>query len=134
MDDCIFCQIVKGKIPCLKVYEDKNTLVFLDIAKDVDGHMLAIPKKHCKNLLDCDTDTLHHLMDTVKKVSVHCAENCEYDGVNILNASDESAGQSVSHFHIHMIPRKNNDGIDAWPDFQGAKQPIETTHKNLAMN
>ncbi len=120
MGDCIFCKIVKGEIPSMKIYEDDNTLVFLDIAEDVDGHMLAIPKKHYKNILDCDFETLNALTKTVKLVSNNCVENCGYDGVNLLNASDESAGQSVAHFHIHIIPRKNNDGIDAWPNFKGS--------------
>ena len=130
---CVFCRIVSGELPSFKVYEDENTMVFMDIAKDVDGHMLAIPKKHVKNILDCDEETLQQLMATVKKVSCHCTEKCGYDGVNLLNASDESAGQSVPHFHIHIIPRKKDDGIDAWPKFNGAKQTIEEVHKKLSM-
>lgn len=129
--DCIFCKIVNGEIPCFKVYEDEHTLVFMDIAKDVDGHMVAIPKKHVKNILDCDTDILNHLMVTVKKVSNHCVDKCAYDGVNLLNASDESAGQSVPHFHIHIIPRRKNDNIDAWPNFDGAKHEIAEIYEKL---
>ena len=129
--DCVFCKIVCGDIPCFKVYEDSHTLVFMDIAKDVDGHMVAIPKKHIKSILDCDIETLGHLMATVKKVSNHCVDDCGYDGVNLLNASGESAGQSVSHFHIHIIPRKSGDGIDAWPKFDGARQEIETLFQRL---
>ena len=110
---CVFCKIVNGDIPSFKVYEDEYTVVFMDIANDVDGHMLAIPKKHVKCILDCDTETLHHLMEAVKKVANHCVDNCGYHGVNLLNASDESAGQSVPHFHIHIIPRYNNlDGFE----------------------
>jgi histidine triad (HIT) family protein len=131
--DCIFCKIVNGDIPCLKIYEDEYTMVFMDIAKDVDGHMLAIPKKHIKNILDCDADTLNHLMLTVKKVANHCVENCGYEGVNLLNASDESAGQSVPHFHIHIIPRKINDNLDAWPKFDGANYKIDEIYKKLIM-
>lgn len=122
--DCIFCKIVSGQVPYMKVYEDEHTLVFMDIAGDVDGHMVAIPKKHIENILDCDTESLNQLMLAVKKVSNHCVENCGFDGVNLLNASDSSAGQSVPHFHIHIIPRKNNDGIDAWPKFEGAKEDL----------
>lgn len=122
--DCIFCKIVSGQVPSMKVYEDEHTLVFMDIAGDVDGHMVAIPKKHIENILDCDTESLNQLMLAVKKVSNHCVENCDFDGVNLLNASDSSAGQSVPHFHIHIIPRKKNDGIDAWPKFEGAKEDI----------
>lgn len=134
MENCIFCRIVKKEIPCMKIYEDADTLVFLDTARDVDGHMLVIPKKHVKTLRDCDAGTLHHLMDTVQKVTIHCVENCGYDGVNILHASGEDAGQSVPHFHIHLIPRKEKDGIDAWPGFRGAQKPLETLHEALAMH
>ena len=129
--DCIFCKIVNGDIPSFKVYEDEHTLVFMDIAKDVDGHMVAIPKKHIKNILDCDLDTLNHLMATVKKVSNYCVDECGYDGVNLLNASDESAGQSVPHFHIHIIPRKKKDGVDAWPVFEGASHEIEEIYEKI---
>ena len=120
MCNCIFCEIVSGVIQALKVYEDEYTLVFFDTAEDVNGHMLAIPKKHYKNILDCDVETLNHLIKTVKLVSDNCVQNCGYNGVNLLNANDESAGQSVPHFHIHIIPRKNDDGIDAWPNFKGS--------------
>lgn len=129
--DCIFCKIVNRDIPSLTVYEDENTMVFMDIAKDVDGHMVAIPKKHVKNILDCDEDTLNCLMATVKKIANHCVDECGYNGVNLLNASDESAGQSVPHFHIHIIPRRKNDSINAWPDFDGANHEIEEIYEKI---
>ncbi len=131
--DCIFCKIVDGEIPSRKVYENEHAMIFMDIAKDVDGHMVAIPKNHVKSILDCDNDTLHHLMDAVKEISDHCVNKCGYEGVNLLNASDESAGQSVPHFHIHIIPRKSNDGIDAWPQFSGANYEIEEIYRKLKM-
>lgn len=131
--DCVFCKIVSGELPCMKVYEDAHTLVFMDIANDVDGHMVAIPKKHVKSLLDCDPDTLHHLMDTVAKVARHCVEHAGYEGVNLLNASGEAAQQSVPHFHIHLIPRKAGDGVDAWPAFAGAKEAAQTHWTHLDM-
>ena len=131
--NCVFCKIIKGELSSMKVYEDKHTLVFMDIANDVDGHMVAVPKKHVKNILDCDRETLHQLMDTVKKVSNHCVENCGYDGVNLLNASDESAGQSVAHFHIHIIPRKGGDGIDAWPKLPGTKRQSSEVFESIRM-
>lgn len=130
---CIFCKIVRGEVPALTVYEDPHTTVFMDIAGDVDGHMLAIPKKHVKSILDCDAETLHHVMAAVKKVADHCVDTCGYEGVNLLNASDESAGQSVPHFHIHIIPRKTGDGIDAWPKFGGALCDRAILHQKLKM-
>ena len=133
MDNCIFCQIASGKIQGLRIYENDNTLAFMDIAKDVDGHILVIPKKHCKNILDCDAETLSAVIQTVKTVSNHLTEHCGYEGVNLLNASGESAGQSVPHFHIHIIPRKKDDGIDAWPRFEGAKEDIQTVFEIVKM-
>lgn len=133
MSDCIFCKIASGEIQGMRVYEDVETLAFMDLAKDVDGHVLVIPKKHCKNILDCDAETLSAVMNTVKKVSMHLTEKCGYDGVNLLNASDESAGQSMPHFHIHIIPRRKNDGIDAWPAFTGAKEEIADVFERIRM-
>ena len=133
MSDCIFCRIASGEITGLRVYEDAETLAFMDLAKDVDGHVLVIPKKHCKNILDCDPAVLSAVMNTVKKVSLHLTEKCGYDGVNLLNASDESAGQSVPHFHIHIIPRKQDDGIDAWPVFEGAREEITDVFERIRM-
>lgn len=133
MSDCIFCKIASGEIQGMRVYEDAEALAFMDLAKDVDGHVLVIPKKHCKNILDCDAETLSAVMNTVKKVSLHLTEKCGYDGVNLLNASDESAGQSMPHFHIHIIPRRKNDGIDAWPTFAGAKEEIADVFERIRM-
>ena len=133
MEKCIFCKIASGEIQGLRVYEDEKTLAFMDIAKDVDGHILVIPKKHCKNILDCDSETLSAMADTVKKISDHLTGACGYDGVNLLNASDESAGQSVPHFHVHIIPRKDGDGIDAWPKFEGAKEDVQDVYERVKM-
>ena len=131
--DCIFCKIAAGELPSKKVYEDEHTLVFMDIAGDVDGHMLAIPKRHFESILDCDGETLNRLMRTVKLVATHCVKNCGYDGVNLLNANGESAGQSVPHFHIHIVPRKSGDAVTAWPNFVGAKSDPDAIWQTLKL-
>ena len=131
MDDCIFCIIIKGDIPSYKIYEDEYTYAFLDIAGDVDGHTLVIPKNHCVNILDCDAEKLSNVMKTVKLISNHYVNNCGYDGVNILNANNSAAQQSVFHLHFHIIPRKNNDGVDGFPHFDGAKKEIKDMHELL---
>jgi len=131
--DCIFCKIINGNLPLRKIYEDEYTLAFLDIAEDVDGHTLVIPKKHVVNILDCDNETLGRLMNAVKLISNHYVENCGYDGVNLLNASGEEAQQTVFHFHIHIIPRKSNDGINAWPRFGGARASLDEMLQKLKM-
>lgn len=133
MENCIFCKIVRGEVPGMKVLETEHTLAFMDIARDVDGHILVIPRKHCKSILDCDEVTLGHLMETVRQVSRHLTDHCGYDGVNLLNASGESAGQSVPHFHIHIIPRKTGDGLDTWPSLPGAQFPVEETFRRITM-
>lgn len=134
MENCIFCKIIAGEIPSMKIYEDEYTYAFLDIAKDVDGHTLVIPKKHSESLLECDSETLGHVMDSVKKISSHYVKNCGYEGVNLFNCTNECAGQSVFHFHMHIIPRKSGDGIKGVPSFDGAKNPLEETLGKLKIN
>lgn len=114
MKDCIFCKIIKGEAPSYKIYEDDKTYAFLDIAKDCVGHTVVVPKKHCTNVLDCDEEYYTAVMNTVQKISRHYVENCGFDGVNILNASGKAAQQSVFHLHVHIIPRKENDGLNTW--------------------
>ena len=136
MEKCIFCEIIKGNTSGMKVYEDKYTLAFMDIAKDVDGHILVIPKAHCENILDCSYDDLKRTMETVKKVSNHLTNNCGYEGVDILNANGRAAGQTVPHFHMHLIPRRFDDGLGgagAWPSFPGAKYDLKEVHKKVMM-
>ncbi len=129
--DCIFCKIINKEIPSYKIYEDEYTYAFLDIAKDVDGHTLVIPKKHVDNVLDCDDKTLEHVTKTIKKIANHYINDCNYTGCNIINASGIDAQQSVMHLHFHIVPRKKNDEVDAWPHFSGAKIPLEQIHKLL---
>ena len=117
----------------MKIYEDEYTIVFMDIAKDVDGHMLVVPKKHVTNILDADEGTLHHVMDAVKKIANHCVSDCGYEGVNMLNANNQCAGQTVFHLHIHLIPRKSGDALPCFPKFAGVVQPLEETYKILKM-
>ena len=131
MKDCVFCKIISGEFESMKVFEDEFTLAFMDVAKDVEGHILVVPKNHVKNILDCDNFILNYVINTVKRVSNHLIDNCWYEGVNLLNASNECAGQSVGHFHIHIIPRRRCDGIDAWPKFNGALSEIEDIYKKI---
>ena len=133
MKDCIFCKIINGTAPSMKIYEDEYTIAFMDIANDVDGHLLVVPKAHFKNILDCNDEYLINVMRTVKRIAKHLVDNCGYDGVNLINASDESAGQDVFHFHIHLIPRKAGDNIKAWPNFDGAKTETEGIFKRISM-
>ena len=115
MSDCIFCKIIKGEIPSYKIYENDKVYAFLDIARDSVGHTLVIPKKHCTNVLDCDKAYLDAVIEATQKIAKHYVDDCGFTGVNILNASGESAQQSVFHLHFHIVPRKDGDGLNMWP-------------------
>ena len=104
MKDCIFCKIVEGEILLTKFTRTSIRMLFLDIAGDVWGHTLVVPKKHCANTLDCDDETLCAVILAAKKIAAHFVENCGFDGVDILNANNEAAQQSVFHLHYHVIP------------------------------
>jgi len=102
---CIFCKIIAGEIPSKKIFEDENNLAFLDISNHYYGHTLVIPKKHCINIFDADCQALSSTINAVQKVSIHY-KSLGFDGVNVLNNNDKSAGQEVFHLHFHIIPRK----------------------------
>jgi len=113
MDNCIFCKIINKQIPSNIVYEDDNFLAFLDIAKATNGHTILIPKKHCKNVIECDDDTLSNMIVVAKKIASNLMDKLGADGCNILTNCNEVAGQTCFHFHIHIIPRYNNlDGFE----------------------
>ncbi len=107
---CIFCEIGKGNIPAKKVYEDEKYLAFLDLSQTTIGHTLVIPKKHSKNIFELDEDSLD-IMSVVKKVALILKKTFNPIGINIVS-NNERPLQSVEHFHIHLIPRYENDNFD----------------------
>ena len=131
MNDCLFCKIIKGEVPSYKIYEDKYTYAFLDISNDANGHILVIPKKHSVNVLDTDESELAHVMSTIKLISNHLVNECGFDGVNILNASGESAEQSVFHLHFHLLPRKKGDELHVFPSLEKNGESLEEICKRL---
>ena len=108
----IFCRIIEGEIPSTKIYEDDDVLVILDISQTTKGHALVLPKAHCDNVLDCPKDLLDKIFETAQKVAKAEIKAFGCQGVNILTNAGEKAGQSVMHFHVHVIPRYNHqDGL-----------------------
>ena len=108
---CIFCNIISGEIPSYKVYEDDNFYAFLDISQATYGHTLVVPKQHFENLFAMPDFLLEKMLILVRDLAskIKTATNCK--GINILNNNGEAAGQSVHHFHIHIIPRYDNDNF-----------------------
>ena len=134
MENCIFCKIIKGEIPSYKIYEDDKVFAFLDIANDIYGHTLVIPKNHCRNILDASCEDLGACMSAVKKISNHYINDCKFDGVNIINANEPSAEQSVFHLHFHIMPRHVNDGKKLYPELEKIDDDLTHIHQNLKMN
>lgn len=103
--DCIFCKIAKGIIPSHKIYEDDDVLAFLDISQVTPGHTLVISKKHYDNFLTTEKDIMHKVMDVAQRIGQAEMSILGAKGVNILTNVNKEAGQSVFHFHVHIIPR-----------------------------
>ncbi|MDD7282256.1 HIT family protein [Floccifex sp.] len=109
---CIFCKIVNKEIPNYTIYEDETVLAFLDVNPTSKGHTLVIPKQHFDSFLECDSDVLHHVFDVAQKIALKMEKELGCDGINVLSNVHEAAGQSVNHFHVHLIPRyKDNDSV-----------------------
>ncbi|MFA5174041.1 MAG: HIT domain-containing protein [Candidatus Pacearchaeota archaeon] len=111
MDDCIFCNIIKGEIPAEKIYEDDNFISIFDVKPIGDGHTLVIPKKHFKTLLDIPTSLGNELLEALKETTLILMKKYKAEGFNIFMNNFEVGGQIVPHAHVHILPRKKGDGI-----------------------
>ena len=101
----IFCRIIDGEIPCYKLYEDDDVLAFLDISQVTKGHALVVSKKHYENFLSTPQEIMHKVMDVAQRIGQVDIKLLGAKGVNILSNCYPEAGQSVMHFHVHVIPR-----------------------------
>ncbi|MCI9865412.1 HIT family protein [Rhizobium skierniewicense] len=101
----IFAKILRGEIPCAKVYEDDHTLAFMDVMPQAPGHLLVIPKSGSRNILDANPDVLAKTIAVVQKLAIAAKQAFEADGVYIAQFNEPAAGQTVFHLHFHVIPR-----------------------------
>ena len=101
----IFAKILRGEIPCTKVYEDEHTIAFMDIMPQADGHTLVVPKAASVNMLDADAQTFGPLFATVQKIARAVKKGMGADGIVITQFNEAAAGQTVFHLHVHVIPR-----------------------------
>ncbi len=102
----IFAKILRGELPCYKVYEDDKALAFLDIMPRTSGHMLVLPKAPARNILDIGADDLAHVMKVAQKVAKAAVKALDADGITIHQFNEGAGGQVVFHLHVHVIPRK----------------------------
>lgn len=110
-DDCIFCKLANGVFPTNKVYEDEDFTVILDASPANKGHSLILPKQHADNIYELSDETAAKVLPLAKKIAAAIIQATGCDGINIIQNNGTAAGQTVFHFHTHIIPRFDNDGV-----------------------
>lgn len=132
--NCIFCKIIGKEIPSRTIYEDDDFKVILDASPASKGHALILPKEHCANMYEISEELLAKAARLAKKLTIHMTEVLKCDGFNILQNNGEVAGQTVFHFHIHLIPRyegmKNKDLLN-WTYEKFTDEEQDEICKNL---
>ncbi len=110
MTDCVFCKIIAGDIPAFKVYENDDTIAFMDINPLHPGHVLVIPREHSANVYEVSDEAIAAAARTARRVALAVNAVVDPDGLNVLQCNGPAAGQSVFHFHMHVLPRRLDDG------------------------
>ncbi len=131
-EDCIFCKIANGEIPAKTLYEDENFRVILDLGPATRGHALILPKEHYKNIYELPEETAAGVMKLAKKMAIRMTEKLRTDGFNLMQNNGEAAGQTVMHFHLHLIPRYENDGqYILWKPGTVTQEELEEVRKQI---
>lgn len=129
-DNCIFCKIANGDIPAKILHEDDEFKVILDLGPATKGHALILPKNHYSNLYELPDDTASKVMLLAKKMAIQMTDKLECDGFNLVQNNGEAAGQTVFHFHLHLIPRYKNDGQTlGWKPMEPSQEELEEVKK-----
>jgi histidine triad (HIT) family protein len=110
-DDCIFCGIAAGDVPAERVDEDEHTIAFMDLNPWTRGHALVIPRRHSRNLYEIDEADLGHTSAAAQRLARRMKERLGCDGINLINSCEPAAWQTVFHFHVHVIPRYEDDPL-----------------------
>lgn len=129
---CVFCKIINGEIPSKKIYEDEDVLAILDISQATKGHTLVMPKKHFKNILEIEDYEYLKVMDKVKDLAQVIVKTFNANGCNIINNCNEVAGQTVDHFHVHILPRYNKEELTI--KFNQNKLDLDQIQKDILNN
>jgi histidine triad (HIT) family protein len=130
--DCLFCKIVAGDVPATLVHEDERTVAFMDINPATRGHLLVIPREHAENVLEIDPEDLEAVARAGQAMARRVRDKLGADGVNLLNSTGSVAWQTVFHFHLHVIPRYENDPLRLpWQPQPGDQDEIAAAAKEL---
>lgn len=132
-DDCIFCKIVAGEVPCVKVYEDDRVLGFMDIMPLSKGHLLVVPKDHYENMGETDAELYGHIASVICTLARAVQACFAPDGLNVQQLNGEAANQVVPHLHMHLVPRWHGDGItiSAWDPVPGDMEEIAANAEKI---
>lgn len=131
-DDCIFCKIANGEIPSRTIHEDQRFRVILDLSPATRGHALILPKEHAECLYDLPEDTAAAVLVLAKKLAATMKERLGCDGLNLVQNNGEAAGQTVSHFHLHLIPRYVGDGQTlGWAPGKASEEELDEVRKRM---
>ena len=132
MDDCIFCKLAGGEIPTESLYEDDKVKVIFDASPASKGHVLIIPKEHFRNIYDLDEEMAGHIFKVATKIARAMEKTLGYDGLNVVQNNGEAAGQTVYHFHMHLIPRYKGDTVNvSWTPGQIDSEEIAELKKTI---
>ena len=131
-DGCIFCQIVRGEVPCFKVCEDDRTLTFMDIFPVAEGHTLVITKEHFSDIFEVDGETLAAVAATSLRVAQAIRRALNPDGLGVFQLNGSAAGQSVFHYHMHLLPRNTGEAFALHSRNRGDDEKLRTTADHLA--
>lgn len=112
MEECLFCKIVRGDSASFKIFEDESVFAFLDIFPAAKGHTLIVPKRHFETIYDIPEDILNKVMSVSKKLAEDYKKKFGIDACNIIQSNGSVAQQEIPHFHVHLIPRSKDDGIN----------------------
>lgn len=131
-DNCIFCKIANGEIPSKTLHEDEDFRVILDLGPATKGHALILPKNHFKNIYELPEEVAANVMKLAKKMAETMTEKLSCDGFNLVQNNGEAAGQTVFHFHMHLIPRYENDGQQIeWAVGESTSEELEAVRKQI---
>ena len=131
-EDCIFCRIVAGELPARLVDSDERTVSFMDISPATRGHALVVPRRHARDLLEIDPDELAACSAAAQRLATRATERLGAAGVNLLNSCGSAAWQTVFHFHVHVIPRYDDDPLRLpWRPEPGDEAEIEAAANAL---
>lgn len=135
VESCIFCKIIAGQIPCIKVFENDQVLAFLDVSPVSDGHTLVVPKSHTLRVDCTDPQTMTQLAAVLPRLAGAVQKAVNAEGYNILCNNGPAAGQVVEHVHVHIVPRKRNDGVfNQWPSFRYPQGKAEKIAEKIVQN